>query len=335
MWGAAAWGIGSAIYNWGYVPYSNPFYTEPYVIEGGAPLDYSQPVQVVQYVDQGAAAPAATEAAAPTVSDDAVRNFEGARAAFFNGDYPQAMEYVNKSLAKMPNDPALHEFRALVLFAQKQFKESAGTIYAVLAVGPGWDWTTLVGLYPNVSVYTEQLRALEAFSKTNPGSADGRFLLGYHYMTMGHNDAARKQFEAMLKILPGDNVATQLVQALSPKDAEKVAAAPPETPKATPVEAAKLPELAGSWRATRPDGSTFTLTFAADSKFSWNYAKKDRPETKFDGKYTLGGSTLVLEASNNNTLLGRITPEKAGFRLMLMGGPPNDPGLVFEKARAG
>lgn len=305
------------------------------MIDGGAPIDYSQPVQVVQYVEQGAAAPAATEAAAPTVSDDAVRNFEGARAAFFNGDYPQAMEYVDKALGKMPNDPALHEFRALVLFAQKQFKESAGTIYAVLAVGPGWDWTTLVGLYPNVSVYTEQLRALEAFSKANPGSADGRFLLAYHYMTMGHNDAARKQLEAMLKILPGDSVATQLMQTLSPKDAEKVAAAPPEAAKTIPEEPAKLPELAGTWRATRPDGSTFTLTFGSDSKFSWNYAKKDGPAKTFDGKYTLGGSTLVLEASSDNLLIGRITPEKTGFRLMLMGGPPNDPGLAFEKAKGG
>jgi tetratricopeptide (TPR) repeat protein len=317
------------------VPYSNPFYTEPIVIDGGAPLDYSQPVQVVQYVDAGAAAPATGEAVAPAVSDDAINNFEAARVAFFNGEYPQALTLVDKSLGKMPNDPALHEFRALVLFAQKQFKQSAGTIYAVLAVGPGWDWTTLVGLYPNVSIYTEQLRVLEAFSKANPGSADGRFLLAYHYMTMGHNDAARKQFEEMLKILPGDSVATQLVQTLSPKDATQVAAAPPEAPKTTPEVTAKLPELAGSWRATRPDGSTFTLTFGADSKFGWNYAKKDGSPKKFDGKYTLGGSTLVLEASNGNPLIGRITPEKTGFRLMLMGGPPNDPGLVFEKSTAG
>jgi hypothetical protein len=139
----------------------------------------------------------------------------------------------------------------------------------------------------------------------------------------------------MLKILPGDGVATQLVQMLSPKDAEKVAAAPPEAPKTTPEATAKLPELAGSWRATRPDGSTFTLTFGADSKFGWNYVRKDGPQKKFEGKYTLGGSALVLEASNDNLVIGRITPEKTGFRLMLMGGPPNDPGLVFEKAKAG
>jgi hypothetical protein len=33
----------------------------------------------------------------------------------------------------------------------------------VLSVGPGWDWTTLIGLYPSIDVYTTQLRALEDF----------------------------------------------------------------------------------------------------------------------------------------------------------------------------
>ena len=44
-------------------------------------------------------------------------------------------------------------------------------MYAVLSVGPGWDWTTLISLYPNVDVYTAQLRALEDYCKANPQSA--------------------------------------------------------------------------------------------------------------------------------------------------------------------
>ena len=63
----------------------------------------------------------------------------------------------------MPNDTVLHEFRGLVLFALGRYKEAAAADYAVLSAGPGWDWTTLSGLYPNVEVYTEQLRALEQY----------------------------------------------------------------------------------------------------------------------------------------------------------------------------
>ena len=46
---------------------------------------------------------------------------------------------------------------ASLLFALQKYPESAAAIYAVLSAGPGWDWTTMSGLYPNVNVYTQQL----------------------------------------------------------------------------------------------------------------------------------------------------------------------------------
>ena len=48
--------------------------------------------------------------------------------------------------------------------------------YAVLTAGPGWNWSTLVGLYPDVDTYTNQLRALEAYVRSNPSSASGAVL---------------------------------------------------------------------------------------------------------------------------------------------------------------
>ena len=49
-------------------------------------------------------------------------------------------------------------------------------------------------LYPSVDAYTQQLRALESYAVAHPDSADARFLLGYHYMTEGYEDAAIRQF---------------------------------------------------------------------------------------------------------------------------------------------
>ena len=84
----------------------------------------------------------------------------------------------NDALAKVPNDSDIHEFRALCLFALGRYDEAAATLYAVLSVGPGWDWTTLIGLYPDVSVYTAQLRALESYctgaSRLGPGLLHAR-----------------------------------------------------------------------------------------------------------------------------------------------------------------
>ena len=77
---------------------------------------------------------------------------------------------MDQAIALVPNDTVLHEFRGLTLFALGRYKEAAAAEYAVLSAGPGWDWTTLSGLYPNVDVYTEQLRALEQYAIAPDGN---------------------------------------------------------------------------------------------------------------------------------------------------------------------
>src|SRR5262249_45279222 len=154
--------------------------------------DYSEPIY--SYADTGAPAetvapttPATTDpAAAAPPADPGKQAFDDARMAFYSSDYQRALTLLDTTLKTMPNDSVVHEFRGLVLFALGKYPESAAAVYAVLAAGPGWDWTTLSSLYPSVDTYTVQLRALEAFAKKNGKSPDAAFLLGYHYLTMGH-----------------------------------------------------------------------------------------------------------------------------------------------------
>ena len=120
----------------------------------------------------------------------------------------------------MPRDAVLHEFRSLVLFALHRYPESAAAIPAVLDVGPGWDWKTLSSLYPEVDVYTKQLRALEAARDKDPKAADVRFLVGYHYLTIGSPEAALKAFQRASELQPKDAVAAALVATLSPREAQ-------------------------------------------------------------------------------------------------------------------
>ena len=107
-----------------------------------------------------------------TATDQAMQIFDTARESFIQGDYNSALSQVGSAIAKLPNDTVLAEFRGLMLFALKRYQEAAGPVYAVLSVGPGWDWTTLSSLYPNVEVYTEQLRALEAYTRRILKSAE-------------------------------------------------------------------------------------------------------------------------------------------------------------------
>jgi tetratricopeptide (TPR) repeat protein len=137
------------------------------------------------------------------VVTQSVTSFDAARDSFKAGDYTRALDLTDQAIREMPNDAALHEFRALVLFALQRYDEAAAALYAVLAVGPGWDWATLSGLYPSVAVYTQQLRALENYCSQNTGSAPARLVLAYHYLTQGHTLAALAQLKQVATLQPG------------------------------------------------------------------------------------------------------------------------------------
>ena len=164
-----------------------------------------------------------TRAAAPApMVDDGHARFDVARNAFKAGDYSNALELTDRAIYRMPSDMTLHEFRGLVLFALHRYEDAAASLHATRSGGPGWDWRTFVGLYPNVSVYTEQLRALENYCNLNPQSAAARFDLAYLYLTQGNTEVAVDQFKQAVALRPQDAVAARLIQQLEKTSAPAV-----------------------------------------------------------------------------------------------------------------
>jgi tetratricopeptide (TPR) repeat protein len=321
--GLTSWAVGSLFYDTGYYPYYNPYYVAPAVVDYPA-FDYSQPI--------------VTTAALPDPNDPsnnaAVTDGDRARDAFYKGDYPAALSAVNAALSRSPSDTPLQEFRALILFAMGKYKEAAANLYAVLSVGPGWDWTTMSSLYPSVDVYTKQLRALEDYVRQYEYAPELHFLLGYHYMTEGYPSAAARQFETVVKQSPNDQVSRQLLAMIGSSDsgnggASATAEAPPTTPSDSQLTAPA--NITGAWRAPAVGGGTIDLSMGSDGRFSWKFAKPDKTQS-FDGKYELAGTTLVLEYSNGGTMVAKVNAEGPDrFSFKMVGGPPNDPGLTFAK----
>jgi tetratricopeptide (TPR) repeat protein len=223
-------------------------YSNPYATAVSEPVyNYSQPIPVYVesqptdttvvlnlpsdqvpatpgLVDPGAAAPAAQPPEQASTNEDpkvkeAVGLFDQARELFKHGDYEAAQKMVDKAIGVLPQDRALHEFRALVLFAKRDYSKAAATLYAVLAAGPGWNWDTLKSFYPDVDTYTRQLRALESDARDKPKSAEDRFVLAYQYFVLGQTDAAVKELEAVTQLQPDDKLSVQLLAALKPKPA--------------------------------------------------------------------------------------------------------------------
>ena len=181
----------------------------------------------------------------------------------------------------MPNDATLHEFLGLVLFAQGNYEQAAAPLYAVLSVGPGWDWTTLIGNYSDADVYTKQLRGLEGFVKANPKSAKAQFVLAYQYISQGQGQAAIKPLKNVVALQPNDTLSAQLLSKLQPASSGAVASAAPSQPQQFDAR-----KLTGVWVA-QPQNAKITLTIKDDGTFDWAFDTPGKPPAE-DRRQSVG-----------------------------------------------
>ena len=303
--GVTTWTLNRIGWATGYYHYSNP-YVGTTVVDNSV-YNYSQPIiiesQPETYSEEGDPA----NDAPPDVSEKALADFDTARQSFYSGKYAEALISVNAAINEMPNDPVLHEFRALVLFAQRNYQDAAATLYAVLSAGPGWDWTTMNGLYPDVATYTEQLRALERSRDSKPNDPSILLVLAYHYTTTGYTDAAKTQLEKLVRLTPNDPLARNLLEQNDP-DAEPSSdtklTKPPEI--TAEIDASKL---VGTWKASRGTDSQFELKLGNKDDFVWIFSSgKDRQELK--GSYTLDKQGVIeLDMGADGIMPAQLVPQ--------------------------
>jgi tetratricopeptide (TPR) repeat protein len=332
-WGIAAWGLGNMIYNIGYQSYSNPYPAPPVQSSAGTTIiNYSEPITV-----SAGNLPPGDAAAQTSAEEKSSVALEASRASFKRGDYLAAMKSVDEAIAWVPGDPAIHEYRALVLFALGKYGDAAGVLNPVLASGPGWDWTTMTGLYGSQTTYTDQLRKLEDYARAMPTDAATRFLLGYHYLVCAHLDQAYEQFDQAARLQPADTIAAQL------RDLCKSSISPDKGDAPTPpVEAEKAPapppvpadKLVGTWVSDRGEQGKVTLNLAADGKFTWTFSKAgENKPADLSGDFSIDERGLLVLASEDSQMVGEIKlPEDTKLNFILAGGPQGDPGLSFDKA---
>jgi tetratricopeptide (TPR) repeat protein len=332
-WGLPFWGYGSALYGMGYMPYYNPYYygagtvvvNQPVM---AVPYDYSQPIDTIS-------APASE-----SVTDQAMALFDAGRASFHEGNYADALRKTNEALTKLPNDTTLHEFRALGLFALERYDEAAATLYAVLSVGPGWDWTTLISLYQSVDIYTNQLRALEEYCTVHRDSATGRFVLAYLYLTAGQTDAAVDILKQVVALKPNDSLSARLLRQLDPSLDKTASVAPTASTATATSTAASTPTdttppngatIAGTWSAQPSADTAIALTIQSGGPFTWEVTQKGQKQ-QFSGASTYGDGLLTLVQDKGPAMVGRVSwKDESHMTFRIAGDGPEDPGLSFSK----
>jgi len=319
------WNLNRAGWAFGYCDYYNP-YAGSFVVANTV-YDYSQPLVLLPdnvpfAVDPAVAPPLAN------VPPQALAEFEQARRAFFAADYAAALNSADKALERLPNDAVIHEFRALNLFALGQYQEAAATLYAVLSVGPGWDWTTMVGLYPDISVYTEQLRSLELYCTANRQDPAARFVLAYHYLTMGHEAAAAGQFKNVLALVPDDQLAAQLLLQIDPE--AELPKPPKQVEPPKPQIKVEEAQLEGNWTATRGD-ETFHMNLKDDNTFTWKHVADGKTQG-INGVWAVDeDGILALEMNGEEVLPAQVILRDGALEFYMLGDMTGAEPLTFSK----
>lgn len=327
-WGLVGWSLGKLIYDCGYQSYRNPYPVQPVTVVDRQVVTYQEPITVVA----AKTAPKADDETA-RITQKSESLIAESQAAFKQGNYLVALESANKAIAEAPGDGALHEYRALILFALGKFSEAAGVLNPVLAGGPGWDWSTMIALYNTQETYMSQLDALKNYSKGKPNAADAHFLLGYHHMVCGHLEEAAEEFEAAAKLQPADSVSAQLrdLTKASSQSGSDEPTEPDSEKEAAPQTALPLEKLSGAWVSDKGEAGTVLLVFKDDGKFIWSFKKGDQ-NNEFSGDFSMNDNgLLVLDAKESQMTATVSQPKDNELKFVLAGGPPGDPGLTFTR----
>ncbi len=329
--GATFWGLSAIMPAWGYesaVTYSNPYYVQ----SDAETFDYSQPLAIDASEasdDQGEAADPATSVSPE--NSEAYKLFDQARAAFKSDDFTQAYAFSRQAIQKEPNDPLLHEFNAVCLFTLGDYKRSAAVLNNVLAVSPGMDWTSFIGLFSSLDEYTKHLRKLEAYCKANPNDGAAYFVVSYLYLVGGYSEEATKALKVVTAKQSNDATAQQLLAALSAAEkstAEDEASSESEADSEKPQPKT---DLVGAWRAEK-NGDRFELTFDDVGGFIWKATPKNKKAVAISGRVTITDSLLILDGKDQGRMIGEVTsvnPDE--FQFTPPGSAPNDKGLAFKR----
>ena len=317
-WGFGGWGLGMMAYNSGYYPYYNPYYYPSTTVV----YNYANPLPVATNVaaDPGAMATVDNSGPPPTPQSDNPA-FDAARAAFREGNYDAALANVDAAISKTPTDSVFHEFRALTLFAMQDYKQAAGVVHSLLAVGPGsGTGPTMSSLYADPDAYTQQLRTLEQYVLDNPKAADARTSAGLPV----HGDRTLRR--GRQPVAAGRQAhAHRPARGRAPADGARPAEAGDTghttrpnarhsrvvTPRTAAARSHRQRKSLARLVERSPDGSNFALTLTDDGKFTWKFTVPKQKGDEFSGTYTTDGAVLVLQRDGGG---GERTPRRRHVR---------------------
>jgi tetratricopeptide (TPR) repeat protein len=138
-----------------------------------------------------------------------------AESAFRTHHYEEAVDWAKRAAKEMPRNGRAFLLLSQIHLAVGEYRDAAGAARLGMSLLPIEDWGYVVKnfrSYYHDADYVAQVRRLERFIAENPEHADSRFLLGYHWVFLGHPNAANRELTKAAELNPRDEWATRLLE---------------------------------------------------------------------------------------------------------------------------
>jgi tetratricopeptide (TPR) repeat protein len=202
-------------YRSGYYYGGAPYYYPPNVYNY---YDYGQPPAVYYGQTQQSTnqvSRAATPAASVIATNGRAAVYQlGAEQAFRQGRYDNALRLASHAVVEDPDNGKLDLFLSQVLFALGRYHAAVDALRDALTKLDRSQWGYVVENYTRFyrgRDYVTQMEQLVQYSKANPDAAYAILLRGYHYLFLGHTEAARKVLAKAAELDSGDKLTQDLL----------------------------------------------------------------------------------------------------------------------------
>ena len=227
--GVPWYGYGSTTYyERYYVPYYVPYAVPaPYVVE-----EVVEPTAVEPAVAEPVVAEQAVPSSSTLIPTTAVAEqyqFDAER-AFLNQRFEDAARAVNHALVEDGQNGKLHLFASQVFFALGDYESAAAAVQQAASLLDRSEWGHVVENYKQFyrgTTYVDQMDQLDEFLVKNPDAAYGHFLRGYHFLYLGHKEAASKDLAKAVQLESRDRLAAGLLVIAGGQAPEVIPVLPP------------------------------------------------------------------------------------------------------------
>ncbi|NLS90622.1 MAG: tetratricopeptide repeat protein [Planctomycetaceae bacterium] len=211
--------LGSSLYNYPSYTYYEPYYySVPYYVPYTVPVPY-----VVEEVVEGAAVEPSPAVTAPMVENGAVipaaenaAEFQlQAERAFQEHRYDDAARLSNHAIVEDNQNGKLHLFASQTFFALEDYASAAAAVQQAASLLDRSQWGFVVENYQEFyrgEDYVTQMAKLDEYIAKNPDAAHAYFLRGYHFLFLGHKEAARDDLAKAFALENRDLLAAELLK---------------------------------------------------------------------------------------------------------------------------